>query len=36
MHNIKPSYNVKTLYDGLTKSFDWYKNNSDKVNKNPF
>lgn len=24
------------LYDGLKESFDWYKNNSDKVNKKPF
>lgn len=29
-------HNVKTLYDGLTESFDWYKNNADKVNKKPF
>lgn len=24
------------LYDGLKKSFEWYKNNSDKVNKKPY
>ncbi len=30
MHNTMP------LYEGLKESFDWYKNNSDKVNKKPF
>lgn len=27
---------TKPLYDGLKESFDWYKNNSDKVIKKPF
>lgn len=27
---------TKPLYDGLEESFDWYKNNSDKVIKKPF
>lgn len=30
LHDIKP------LYDGLKDSFDWYKNNSGKVNKKSF
>lgn len=25
-----------SLYDGLKESFEWYKNNSDKINKKPF
>lgn len=27
---------VKPLYQGLKESFDWYKNNTDKVNKKPY
>lgn len=27
---------IKPLYEGLKEAFDWYKNNSDKVNKKPF
>ncbi|BCN31017.1 NAD-dependent epimerase/dehydratase family protein [Anaeromicropila herbilytica] len=30
MHDIKP------FYDGLKESFEWYRHNSDKVNKKPF
>lgn len=29
-------HHVKTLYDGLSESFDWYRNNSDQVNKKPY
>ena len=27
---------TKSLYDGLKEAFDWYRNNSDKVNKKPY
>jgi len=27
---------IKPLQEGFKEAFDWYKNNSDKVNKKPF
>lgn len=27
---------IKPLHDGLKEAFDWYKNNTDKVNKKTF